>query len=377
MTIDAASILADATKAKEEAEQVAARAKERSVLAWQPVDIAALIGAGLKLPETALLERKDGLHLFYPARLHSLIGEPGSLKTWVALLAAYQEIRKANRVLFLDYEDNPSSVVGRMLNFGLSAEDLTKFFIYIKPDAPISEPAKAMLKELVDADPVAPVTLVIIDGVTEVMSAHGWKVNDQEDVAAFYSQIAKWFTSLGPAAVMIDHVTKSKDSRGKDAIGAQHKRAGIDGASYVVTLVDPFAQGKHGKSYLTLAKDKNGTVQSKVERDMVGTFQITSDPATFAIEAWIDLPGVVTVPSAAGGATLVQLQQVCSYVKANPMCTASAAAASAGGTKKNVLAGIKYLVAQSFLEDRNTGGNGMKLVWIRDYDTEVPGLEDM
>lgn len=376
MTIDAASILADATKAKAKADQVAAQAKERSVLAWQPVDIAALIGAGLKLPETALLERKDGLRLFYPARLHSLIGDSESLKTWVSLLATYQEISKANRVLFLDYEDSPAGVIGRMLDFGVSKEDLAKYFIYIRPDAPLDEAGKDFLRKLIEkgADH-SPVTLVVIDGVTEVMSINGWKVNEQEDVARLYNEMAKWFTSLGPAVVMIDHVVKSNDNRGLHAIGAQHKRAGIDGASYIVTNADDFGYGKHGRSTLRLAKDKNGTVRSAVDKGEVGTFHITSDPVTHAVEAWIDLPGVTTVKGISGVPNST-VQAILDYVKANKHCSKNQVATNVKENRQKVMNAIDKLIAQGFIENIGSGTK-TQLVWMRDAAEKVFGLEDV
>lgn len=345
---------------------------------WVPTDIAAIIAGGLKQPETALLARKDGLDLFYPARLHSLIGESESLKTWVALLAAVQEIRKANRVMMLDYEDSPTSVIGRMLNFGISPADLAEYFIYIKPDQKLKDPDKELIKDLIESQPTKPVTLVIIDGVTEVMSIAGWKVNDQEDVAAFYNEMAKWFAALGPAVVMIDHVTKSKDSRGKDAIGAQHKRAGIDGASYVVTPHRDFGYGKHGESYLTLAKDKNGTVRAAVDDGKVGTFHITSDAATHDIEAWIDLPGTVTIKGIPG-VTQATVQAIIDHVKNNKHCTKNAVATGVGGNKAKVIDAIGKLINQGYLIDIGTAGKS-QLVCMKELSSdaeEIPGLEDV
>ena len=48
--------------------------------------------------------------------------------------------------------------------------------------------------------------------------------------------------------LLVDHVTKSKDDRGRYAIGAQAKLAGIDGAAYSVKMVSPFGRGRTGRA---------------------------------------------------------------------------------------------------------------------------------
>jgi hypothetical protein len=360
-------------------------APEKIAESWLPVDLAAVFARGLKPPETRVLYREDNVHLFYPGKLHSVIGESGCLKTWVTLLAAYQEIRKGNRVLFVDFEDHEESMMMRMEPFGLTRTELIEQFTYAKPQEPLNEKTKEQIKTIIEGAAVdgKPYTLVVIDGVTEIMSMHEWKVNDQEGVAEFYRHVAKWFCSLGPATVIIDHVTKSKESRGKDAIGAQHKRAGIDGASYRVELKDPFGRGRHGRSYMYIAKDKNGAIQPHAgETDFVGTFNIISDATTGELKAWISLPNATAIAPATAGVPNVVPQQVLRSIMAKAeeqeskgqLKSKTFLANNVQGHRKDVvLKGIDVLVGDGYI---GPGGSGKGLRVLKKLPKAPEGLED-
>ena len=69
-------------------------------------------------------------------------------------------------------------------------------------------------------------TLVILDGVTEAMSALGLDPERGTDVANFYGAMPLWFAGTGAAVVMLDHVVKNTTTRGRWATGSQHKISG-------------------------------------------------------------------------------------------------------------------------------------------------------
>jgi hypothetical protein len=66
----------------------------------------------------------------------------------------------------------------------------------------------------------------------------------------------------GAGILTIDHVTKSKDNRGNYAIGAQAKRADIDGAAFAVSVAMPFGRGIDGALEITCTKDRPGFVRA-------------------------------------------------------------------------------------------------------------------
>jgi len=81
----------------------------------------------------------------------------------------------------------------------------------------------------------------------------------------------------GAAVVTIDHVTKSKDTRGNYAIGAQAKRADINGAAILVEVEMPFGRGMRGELTLKVTKDRPGHVRAhSKEAKFAGTVFIDS-----------------------------------------------------------------------------------------------------
>ena len=61
--------------------------------------------------------------------------------------------------------------------------------------------------------------------------------------------------------MLIDHVTKNSDSRGRFAIGAQAKLAGLDGAAYTIEVRKPLGRGMEGALSVRVAKDRPGAVR--------------------------------------------------------------------------------------------------------------------
>ena len=92
---------------------------------WQPVDLGVIV-AGIRAgsivgPVPSLLKRSEGVALIYPGESHSIAGEPETGKGFIAGSAAAEVLAAGGRVLYLDFEDAPVSIVGRMLALGASA----------------------------------------------------------------------------------------------------------------------------------------------------------------------------------------------------------------------------------------------------------------
>lgn len=224
---------------------------------WTPVDFDAILDGDLEAPKATALARRDGKHLLYPYAVHSISGEPGSLKTWIAMLAAVQELEQGNPVVMIDFEDRPQSVATRLLQIGARPEHLRDRHLwrYIRPDIALDDNGARHLTQAVTG-----ATLAIIDGVTEAMSLHGMSVNDNDDVARYIHMLPKRVADLGPATLQIDHVTKDSDSRGRYAIGGQHKLAAVTGTAMKAVVVRSGGKGEHAVVKVVLDKDKHGDV---------------------------------------------------------------------------------------------------------------------
>jgi hypothetical protein len=223
---------------------------------WAPVDLTEILANGETLEQPTVLERVDGFALLYPGTVHSVAGEPETGKSWVAILAAAQELKAGAHVTFADFEDRPGRVVGRLLLLGVPPERISERFHYIRPMTRLDAAGAQHIEHAASRS-----SLVVLDGVTEAMSLHGLDLNDQKDIAAFLALLPRRLADLGPAVLQIDHLPKLTDSHNRFAIGGQHKLAGLDGAAYLVKVIDPFGRGKKGRAILTVAKDREGAVR--------------------------------------------------------------------------------------------------------------------
>jgi hypothetical protein len=102
---------------------------------------------------------------------------------------------------------------------------------------------------------------VVIDGITEAMTLMGLKILDNTDVAVFLAKVARPLAARGCAVLLLDHVTKDRETRGRGAIGAQHKLAGVD-VAYTIDVIRPFGRGLEGLSRLTVTKDRPGFIRA-------------------------------------------------------------------------------------------------------------------
>ena len=120
-------------------------------------------------------------------------------------------------------------------------------------------------------------------------------INSNDDTARFFERLVRPLTREGAAVLLLDHVTKDAASRGRHAIGAQHKLAAIDGACYSLERVAPFGHGRSGSSRLVLQKDRPGWVartplQATKETVASVYFNVYSD----GFEVVITSPGCVS-----------------------------------------------------------------------------------
>lgn len=315
---------------------------------WTPIDLAAVID-GDGPPEPTMLARDDGHQLLYAGRVHAFNAESESGKSWLACTAAAERIAEGEHVLYLDFEDHATGIVGRLRALGVDPAAIVDQLHYIRPDDPIDAVATAALERtLIDHRP----TLAIIDGVTEVMVQNGWSINDNDDAARFLLALPRRIARHGVAVVMIDHVPKDKESRGRYGIGAQHKLAGVDGAVYRLEVTKPFGVGRTGTSVITVAKDRPGHVRGfAAGGEKVATMQLVSLPGG---DVHLSL---LTPDDATSGELRVRptslMEKVCDAIAAlnesGVKPTRNGVLADVAGKKKFVAEALRLLIAEGFV----------------------------
>lgn len=259
---------------------------------WQPLDLSAVLSGTWTPPEPSVGRRSDGVGLLYPGKVHTGSGETESLKTWLALSVAVDELVAGNDVVYVDFEDDEGGIVGRLLALQVSAKVISERFHYLRPTEALG--AGVHLDDLTAAVQDTSATLAVVDGITEAMTLHGLNMLDNRDVATFGRILPRRVAAMGPAVLCLDHVVKSTDNRGRYALGAVHKLNGLDGAALVLENRTAGGIGRTGRSTVRIAKDRPGQLRKHALPSSGGMFWLgdlvlTSHDEAFA-EVTVDPP---------------------------------------------------------------------------------------
>ncbi len=231
---------------------------ESTASSWEPVDLTAVLNGEFTRPEPTLGMRADGQYMLYPGKEHAIASEPECGKTWWVLLQMKAVLANGGRVVYLDFEDDEGTIIPRALDIGIPKEELNgSTFRYIRPD---EQPQVGIVTKLCTF-PDGPADLVILDGMTEGLGLLGLSALDQEAIVQWRRVFVKPAMRLGSATLTTDHVVKDASARGRYAIGAQHKLAGLNGVMFIMTSVTPFGKGFAGSSKVIITKDRNGSLR--------------------------------------------------------------------------------------------------------------------
>lgn len=249
------------------------------------------------VPPPTILESTDGAAHFYKGRTNMLMAESEAGKTWLAYHAGVQVLDAGGRLLVIDYEDEAATFKGRMLALGVLREvlDDPSRVVYVRPDEPLQDhrsgnPTRAgadlerLLGERFD--------LAIIDGVTDAMTMEGLDPVSNADISHWHRLVPKAVAlRTGAAALMLDHYAKQTSDR-RYALGGQHKRNMISGASYGLDVTEPIGRGKTGGGRVIVGKDRPGYVRgraTKVDKELVvSTYTVSHDETTGRVSVHVD-----------------------------------------------------------------------------------------
>jgi hypothetical protein len=329
---------------------------------WLPVDLEEALAGG-DVPPPAILHRTDGVPLLYPAKTHAFIGESESGKTWAALVAVVEVLAAGGSVLWVDFEDNAHTAVGRLRALGAEVEAVRSRFHYLQPSEQLVNRSGAFttgaaaLAELLQTTPYA---LAVVDGVTEGMAVEGLDPLGTVDFATWNERLLRRIANAGPAVVFVDHVPKNTENRGRYALGSQHKISGLSGAGYVFEVVTALRRATGGEPvtgtvHVSVVKDRPGWVRARsVSVDQVArvaTLQMTAYPDGGITAALVPPDHAVTAPP-------TDLQaRVLAHVKLYDGCTVTAVTEAITGKATAIRAALAWLAKAGYLEV-NTAGRG-------------------
>ncbi|MEH3076197.1 MAG: bifunctional DNA primase/polymerase [Quadrisphaera sp.] len=347
---------------------------EQPASTWARIDLTAYLDGTHKPQKPELLRRSDGVALLYAGRVHSFHGESESGKSWAGLVAARACLTDGQRVVMLDYESDAATVVSRLLLMGTPASAIAEHFDYLRPEAGpnASEADRAAWFDLLSR----PAALAIIDGVTEALATVGRASIDNDEITQWVRELPRRIAQrTGAAVVMVDHVTKDADNRGRFAIGGQAKMAALDGAAYVVEVLQPLGVGLRGCLALRVGKDRPGMVRphagayrksDRTQEAAVLTIDSTQPGTTTAT---LDPPRSELSDTSAAQerfrpTTLMQRVSAAAQIAGEPL-SRNALAGRVSGKKASVLQAIDVLLEEGHLvadgPPKNGGGATMRL----------------
>jgi hypothetical protein len=233
---------------------------ERGV-SWCPIDLVERAAAPPEPP--------DLIDLFYVGRNHLVSGESESAKTWLAGAAAVSELDAGRGVLWIDADDvGPGDILERLRMLGAADESISRRLAYVAPEDGLTVERRADLLERMRTDDCR---LVVFDGFNPLLQLHGLSPNDGVEVEAFYRHIDP-FRKTGAASVLTDNVVKSREARGKWAIGSERKKSKAE-VHLGMHALEVLVRGGTGRFRIDVHKDRPGHLQ----RPSPGIFVLDSD----------------------------------------------------------------------------------------------------
>jgi hypothetical protein len=169
----------------------------------------------------------------------------------------------------------------------------------------------------------------------------------------------------------VDHVVKDRDGRGRYAIRAQHKLAGMTGVQYLFEVCQPLSRGRDGVARLYVQRDKPGGVVPHAvgtgARRRIADLWLRSSRIGL-ITATLEPPDVSsTLTDSARYRLSYVAARVSTYVTDQPGQSKNAVTQSVGGKRETVLAAIERLVQSGHIEVKRGPRMASLLYPLRPY----------
>lgn len=336
---------------------------------WLPVQLAPIV-AGIEAgeivgPVPEFMARVDGVTLLYGGEVHSLAGEPESCKGWLALAAVSSSVTAGASVLYIDCEDTPASIIGRLLALGTAPEAIVGNLVYVRPCDPLTSEALTALLG-------AAYALAVIDGLSEAYALLGLDPYLNADAAKFLAMLPRPIAERGAAVLLIDHVVKSREARGRFAIGAQHKLAGI-AAAYSAEVIKAPSRTDAGMVKIKVEKDRHGHVRNHAQAGVIALAHITPADNGESVSVTLELPDAGTTESGDFRPTVL-MGRVARYVEDAPGASRNDVIRDVPGKRAYLDEALRHLIADGYIERRKEG-QAFRHYPIRAFDDADRGPE--
>jgi hypothetical protein len=284
-------------------------------------------------------EPPDLCGLIYTGKRHALSGPPEATKTLTALIFGLEHLRAAEdrRFALIDLEMGEHATRLLLNDLGATLEEIARVY-YVTPDGP---PTTADLVELGEAG----VTLAVIDSAAGAYTVSGLDDNKRGDAETFSRA---WITPMwrvGITTIVLDHVVKNSEARGRYAIGSERKLGTVD-VHLGFEPVKALSRGGRGLIRVVAHKDRPGHLSRPVAAKLV----LHSDPITHRVAWEFNQPMEPAGDSEDGWRPTVLMDRVLDHVSLDPAPIAKTTLAKAvRGNYQYLLVAIDLLISEGRL----------------------------
>ena len=243
------------------------------------------------------------LGLIYDGKRHVISGPPESTKTLVAYILLLEAQRAGQTVAIVDFEMGPTAARRLLGDVGATENEIAAIHYY-EPDSP---PANGYLALV-----VAGVRFVLIDAAAGAYDTSGLDDNARKDAEAFARTWIRPLWQAGVTTLVVDHVTKNADTRGKFTIGSERKVGQAD-VHISLEAVKSLSRGHTGIVKATVHKDRPGFLP----RPTACMFHLSSDPDTHII-SWEQKEPIAVEPVTGEFRHTIYMERVSKVMESNP-----------------------------------------------------------
>jgi hypothetical protein len=299
---------------------------------WVPIDLSA--------PEyDQPTEPPDLCGLIYMGKRHALSGPPEATKTLTALILGLEHVRarEDRRFALIDFEMGEHATRLLLNDLGATLQEIARVY-YVAPDGP---PTTADLVALSEAD----VTLAVIDSAAGAYTLSGLDDNKRGDAETFSRAWIRPMWQFGITTIVLDHVVKNSEARGRYAIGSERKLGTVD-VHLGFEPVKPLSRGGRGLIRVVTHKDRPGHLGRPVAAELV----VHSDPVTHQVTWEFKQPTEAASDNADGWRPTVLMDRVLDHFSRDPAPIAKTTLAKAvRGNYQYLLVAIDLLISEGRL----------------------------
>ena len=294
--------------------------------------------------------------LLYEGKRHVCSGPQESAKTLIAYHLLLLALRTGVPVAIVDLEMGPVATRRMLHDLGATPAELALVH-YTEPNGP---PTSTDIETLVQAG----VRYVLIDAAAGAFDLTGLDDNSRKDAEKWARAWVDPLFKLGISTIVLDHVTKNSETRGKYAIGSERKTGGADvhlGFEALKTLT----RGGTGLVKVSAHKDRGAYMQ----RPVVAMIDLTSDPDTHQVTIDIRPPEPTMAAEDGAFRHTIYMERVSKVLEANngePMSKNQIETAD-GGNRDHIRTAIAELVQDGYAATQDGPRNSILIHLKRQF----------